>query len=208
MKPSTPQCAQPPCSNPLSEADWEINNTEAHVPKFKKPPRLRFTRSPCLIKDCRTVCSHWWTCLDTRLYASDRSPPDVNPHRNDCVCDPCRERYPQLKGTFSSYAQQVTSRLHKLRLPMLRLQTLRPTLCLPSLPSLRSSTIHLKLSKARPTSPLSTPSMPPHRRPASIHATTSQHVYTASRPMGACLSTAHRLHTSARPCKHSMMNVP
>ena len=35
------------------------------------------------------------------IYASDRGPPDVNLHRNDCVCDPCRERWPELKGTFS-----------------------------------------------------------------------------------------------------------
>ena len=93
-KPSAPQLAHAPRSDPPSEADQVTNNAEADIPKIKKPPRSQFNRSTCLIKGCTTTaCTCWWMCPDTCVYTSDRGLPDVNPHRSNCVCDLCQERH-------------------------------------------------------------------------------------------------------------------
>ena len=139
----------------------------------------------------------WWTCRDTCLYASDCGPPDVNLHRNDCVCDLCRERYPRLKGKFSQ--QRPTGHIDTSEVAPTDVAStdVAPN----TLPTIVAKPPQLddppKLSKARRTSPLSTPSMSPRRRSASTGAATAQCIYRVSGLMKACMLIVCQLHTSA-----------
>jgi hypothetical protein len=79
-----------------------VADDDKEGPPLKKMSQLQFQRSACIVKGCRTTVSrYWWSCPDTRVHADARGPPDGNPHRNDFVCDACRDLWPVLKGTFS-----------------------------------------------------------------------------------------------------------
>ena len=194
---SAPKRAQPPRSNPPSEADQnEIKNTGEQVPELKKPPRLQFNKSACIVKGCKTtLCKRWWTCPDTCIYASARGPPDVNPHKNDCVCDPCRERYPQLKGTFSQ--QRPTGHVETA-------EVVAPTDVVPNT---------LPTAAAKPPQPDDLPEAvegPTNIAPLDAIADaspatqkiyrTAQHACMVFDLTTVCVSTVRRLHTSARLC--------